>query len=255
MLRATRAWLETQSTNTRGGKQSLALIDINTPEKDNNGSKRLSSTLSVSNRKHLLWVFFVYQATLSEKKFHLRPSPTPCPLSKSQCLEKECILDMVPENAHYQQHGCSYFPFKSLLWCGDDRSLPLVEKICVSMGLWTTNRLRVDKVWTSGCFSVQPLLCIIVSEWQGSHNNSQTKTTKSINSHHKTQEYIKKCLLTMCLKSSNFVALSLHSKQDRGQTRAKKWKTGEGEEKEGNTCRQTPWFWKPAFAGEPDWLG
>ena len=69
---------ETQITHTRGGKQSLALIDINTVEKDNNGSKRLSSTPSVSNRKHLLWVFFVYRATLSEKKFHLRPRP--CPL-------------------------------------------------------------------------------------------------------------------------------------------------------------------------------
>ena len=138
---------------------SLALIDINTLEKDNNGSKRLSSTLSVSNRKHLLWVFFVYRATLSEKKFHLRP--TPCPLSKSQCLEKECILDMVPENAHYQQHGCGYFPFKSLLRCSDDSSLPLVEKIRNSMGFWATNRLRVDKVWTAGCFSVQPLLRII----------------------------------------------------------------------------------------------
>ena len=123
---------------------------------------------------------------------------------------------MVPENAHYQQHGCGYFPFKSLLRCSDDSSLPLVEKIRNSMGFWATNRLRVDKVWTAGCFSVQPLLRIIVSEWQGSHNNSQTKTTKSINSHHKTQEYIKNSrLLTMCLKSSNFVALSLRSKHFR----------------------------------------
>ena len=68
---------------------------------------------------------------------------------------------MVPENAHYQQHGCGYFPFKSLLRCSDDSSLPLVEKIRNSMGFWATNRLRVDKVWTAGCFSVQPLLRII----------------------------------------------------------------------------------------------
>ena len=68
---------------------------------------------------------------------------------------------MVPENAHYQQHRCGYFPFKSLLRCSDDRSLPLVKKICDSMGFCATNRLRVDKVWTAGCFSMQPLLRII----------------------------------------------------------------------------------------------
>ena len=34
----------------------------------------------------------------------------------------------------------------------------------------------------------------------------------------------------------------------RNETRAKRWKRGEGEGKEGNACRQTPRFWKPAFA-------
>ena len=36
----------------------------------------------------------------------------------------------------------------------------------------------------------------------------------------------------------------------RNETRAKKWKRGEGEGKEGNACRQTPRYWKPAFASE-----
>ena len=42
----------------------------------------------------------------------------------------------------------------------------------------------------------------------------------------------------------------------RNETRAKKWKRGEGEGKEGNACRQTPGFWKHAFASERSaWLG
>ena len=41
----------------------------------------------------------------------------------------------------------------------------------------------------------------------------------------------------------------------RNETRTKKWKRGEGEGKEGNACRQTPRFWKPAFASERSaWL-
>ena len=41
----------------------------------------------------------------------------------------------------------------------------------------------------------------------------------------------------------------------RYKTRAIKWKRGEGEGKEGNACRQTPRFWKPAFASERSaWL-
>ena len=38
-------------------------------------------------------------------------------------------------------------------------------------------------------------------------------------------------------------------------TRAKNRKEGVGEESEGNTCGQTPWFWKPPFASERNsWL-
>ena len=43
----------------------------------------------------------------------------------------------------------------------------------------------------------------------------------------------------------------------RNETRVKKWKWGEGKGKgkEGNACRQTPRFWKPAFASERNaWL-
>ena len=41
----------------------------------------------------------------------------------------------------------------------------------------------------------------------------------------------------------------------KNETRAKKWKWGKEEGKEGNACRQTPRFWKPAFASERSaWL-
>ena len=36
----------------------------------------------------------------------------------------------------------------------------------------------------------------------------------------------------------------------KNETRTKKLKRGEGKGKEGNASRQTPWFWKPAFASE-----
>ena len=42
-----------------------------------------------------------------------------------------------------------------------DGSLPLDEKLCDSMGFRASNRLRVDKVRTAGCFSVLPLLRIM----------------------------------------------------------------------------------------------
>ena len=52
----------------------------------------------------------------------------------SQRLEKEGILDPVARgNVHFQQHAWRYFAFKPLLRCSDDRSLPLVEKICDSI--------------------------------------------------------------------------------------------------------------------------
>ena len=62
---------------------------------------------------------------------------------------------------HFQQHAWGYFAFKRLLPCSDDESLPLVEKLCDSMGFRAANRLRADKVRTAGCFPVQPLLRIM----------------------------------------------------------------------------------------------
>ena len=67
---------------------------------------------------------------------------------------------MAQGNVHFQQHAWGYFAFKLLLRCTDDRSLPLVEKICDSMGFRAANRLRIDKVRTAGYFSVLPLLRI-----------------------------------------------------------------------------------------------
>ena len=49
-------------------------------------------------------------------------------------LENEGILDTARGNDHFQQHAWRYFALKRLLKCSDDRSLPLVEKICDSMG-------------------------------------------------------------------------------------------------------------------------
>ena len=80
--------------------------------------------------------------------------------------------------------------FKRLLRCRDDRSLPLVEKICDSMGFRAANRLRIDKVRTTGVF-LCCLYFVLWREWQGSNSNSQKKPTKSMNSHQKTQAYIK----------------------------------------------------------------
>ena len=52
----------------------------------------------------------------------------------------------------FHQHAWGYFAFKHLLRCSDDRTLPLVKKICDSIGFEAANRLWLDKVWTAGCF-------------------------------------------------------------------------------------------------------
>ena len=61
---------------------------------------------------------------------------------------------MARGNVHFQQQVWGYFAFKGLLQCSDGRSLPLVEKICDSMGFWAANHLQVNKVRTASCFSV-----------------------------------------------------------------------------------------------------
>ena len=86
-------------------------------------------------------------------------------LPVSQRPEKEDILDMAWGNVHFQQQAWGYFAFKYVLRCSNDRSL--VEKICDSMGFRTANRLRVDKVRTTGGFCVQPLLRIMKESDRG----------------------------------------------------------------------------------------
>ena len=68
---------------------------------------------------------------------------------------------MARGNVHFQQHSWGYFAFKRLPRSSDNRSVPLVEKICDLMGFRVANRLRVGKVWTAGCFSVLPSLRIM----------------------------------------------------------------------------------------------
>ena len=99
-------------------------------------------------------------ATLGPWTFDLEAT-APCTAPASQGLEKEGILDMAQGNVHFQQHVWEYFPFKHLLRYSDDGSLPLVEKICDSMGFRAANRVWVDKVQTASCFSVLPLLPIV----------------------------------------------------------------------------------------------
>ena len=79
--------------------------------------------------------------TRSRGKFN-----APCRVAVSQCPEKEGILDMARGNVHFQQHAWGYFAFKRLLWCSDDGSLPLLKKICDSMGFRAANPLRVDYI-------------------------------------------------------------------------------------------------------------
>ena len=110
-----------------------------------------------------------------------------CPLPKSKRPAKEGILDMARENAHLQQHAWGYFPFKRFLNCSDDRTLPLIEQMCYSMGFPQT-----AFEWTiSGLPAV--FLCslyfVLRREWHGSHNNNNDLIDEFTPK--KTQEYIK----------------------------------------------------------------
>ena len=85
----------------------------------------------------------------------------PTPVSSCDIAASgEGILDMA--RGDFQQHAWGCLAFKRLLRWSDDRSLPLVEKICNSMGFWAANRLRVEKIGTAGSFSsLLPLIRII----------------------------------------------------------------------------------------------
>ena len=41
---------------------------------------------------------------------------------------EKMYFGIAQENAHFQQHACGYFVFECLLWCSNDRSMPLVKK-------------------------------------------------------------------------------------------------------------------------------
>ena len=69
------------------------------------------------------------------------------------CPVSSCRITVSRERRHFGQGSrkCSFpatcvgtFAFKRSLPCNDDRSLPLVEKICDSMGFRAANRLQVD---------------------------------------------------------------------------------------------------------------
>ena len=96
----------------------------------------------------------------------------------SQCPETEGILDMARGNV-----PVTCVAFKRLLRCSDDRSLPLVEKICDSMGF------RAARSGPPGVF-------LYYEESDRGQTITAKKTTKSLISNQKTQEYIKsKCPL------------------------------------------------------------
>ena len=97
-------------------------------------------------------------------------------------------------NVHFQRHARGYFAFKRLLRCSDDKSLPLVEKSAIR---WVfgphppLNRQGPDR---------QLFFCAAFTSCYEESDRGQTitakKTTKSLISNQKTQEYIKsKCPL------------------------------------------------------------
>ena len=97
---------------------------------------------------------------------------------------EECILD-----AHLQQHVWGYFAFKSLLTMIE--VCPVVQKICHLIRFQAENRLRVDKVWTTGCFFCAAFTSYIYEEGDRGHTATAKKPTRSMNSHQKTEEYMK----------------------------------------------------------------
>ena len=118
-----------------------------------------------NNRKRLLRGFLCWLSHPRSGEIWPRSQSPVSRCCFSQLLEKEGILDPVARgNVHFQQHAWRYFALKRLLHCSDGRSLPLVEKICDSLGFRAANRLRVDKVRIPGCFSVLHLLRIMKRE-------------------------------------------------------------------------------------------
>ena len=78
-------------------------------------------------------------------------------------------------NVHFQQHAWRYFAFKRLVWCSDDRSLPLVEKICDSIGFRAANRLRVKTRSGPQAVALCCLYFVLWREWQRSGAHAEVK--------------------------------------------------------------------------------
>ena len=81
-------------------------------------------------------------------------------------------------------HAWSYFAFERLLRWIDDRRLPLVEKICSSMGFWANRKPPSSRQGPDR----RLFFCAAFHSYYGSKNNSQKTPTKSLNSHQKTQQ-------------------------------------------------------------------
>ena len=85
---------------------------------------------------------------------------------------------MARENAHFQQHVWGYFPFKRLLRCSDDRTLPLVQKIC-----WFDGFLGRKPPSSELSSDRRLFFCAAFTSWyKGSYrSHTITTTTKRLN--------------------------------------------------------------------------
>ena len=63
---------------------------------------------------------------------------------------------MALENACFQQHGRGYFAFKHLLGCSDNRTLPLVTKICNTRAKQLSMAATARVIWLYACVRYWP---------------------------------------------------------------------------------------------------
>ena len=97
-------------------------------------------------------------------------------------------------SVHFQQHAWGYFAFKCLLRCSNDRSLPLLKKNLRFDGFSGCKLPSSRRGQTACCFSVLPFILRTmkrVTEMTEVKQQQPNNSTKSMNSHQKSQEYIK----------------------------------------------------------------
>ena len=63
---------------------------------------------------------------------------------------------MALENACFQQHGRGYFAFKHLLGCSDNRTWPLVTKICNTRAKPLSMAATAPVIWLYACVRYWP---------------------------------------------------------------------------------------------------